>query len=119
MTERARDLPQRVLVVEDDMLVAFMIEEYLVDLGCTVTGIEMRLDPALAAAHEGGFDFALLDINLNGEMSWPVAEVLADAGIPFAFATGYRATVLPDRFAAVRVLGKPFGKAELASILAV
>ncbi|WP_225207136.1 response regulator [Novosphingobium huizhouense] len=107
----------RVLVVEDDMLVAFMLEDYLEQLRCTLAGIEMRLEPALAAAQAGGFDFALLDINLNGAMSWPVADVLVAAGIPFAFATGYRATVLPERFAGLSVLAKPFGIDELAAVL--
>ena len=117
MSEPPPEPALRVLVVEDDMLVAFMIEEYHEDLGHSVAALEMRLEPAIAAVQAGGFDFALVDINLKGELSWTVADALVASGARFAFATGYPATVLPARFVGTPLLAKPFGKDELAAIL--
>lgn len=107
----------RVLVVEDDMLVAFMIEDILLDMGYAAPVVEMRLAPALAAAQAGPFDFAVLDINLAGEESFPVADALLAQGVPFIFATGYAAAVLPERFAGAAVLAKPFAAADLMAMV--
>lgn len=79
----------RILVVEDEMTIALMIEDMLTDLGHDVVELAMRLPRALAAARNETFDFAILDVNLDGHRSSPVAEVLIERGIPFVFATGY------------------------------
>lgn len=108
----------RVLIVEDDMIVAFMIEDFFTDLACQIVSVEMRLEPAIEAARRGEIDFALLDINLNGEESFPVAEVLQQRGVPFVFATGYSGTIIPARFAGTEVLAKPFDASNLRAMLA-
>ncbi|HYJ81742.1 MAG TPA: response regulator [Allosphingosinicella sp.] len=108
----------RILVVEDEMLVAMNIEDMLLELGHEVAGLASRLGPALALAGEGRFDAAMLDVNLAGEPSFPVAELLAGRGIPFLFATGYGRAGIEERFRDRPILQKPFRAAELAAALA-
>jgi CheY-like chemotaxis protein len=101
--------PYRILVVEDSFLVVTLLDEIFEDLGWAVVGPATRLADALQLARNGVFDVALLDVNLNGEMSWAVARVLAERGVPFVFSTGYDAeTVLPADLAGAAVLSKPF-----------
>ena len=114
MTERRL----RILVVEDEMLVAMNIEDMLLALGHEVAGIAGRLAPALALAQEGEFDLAMLDVNLAGEPSFPVADVLRARGIPFFFATGYGREGLHDDYRDAPVLQKPFRSRDLADVLA-
>lgn len=104
----------RVLIVEDEMLVAMNIEDMLLELGHEVAGIASRLAPALSLASEGNFDVALLDVNLAGEPSFPVASVLRSRGIPFLFATGYGIRGVAEEFRTEVVLQKPFRESELA-----
>ena len=106
-------MKRRALVVEDEVLVGMLLEDMLGDLGCEVAALSTHLDDALQLARKGSFDFAVLDINLNGQKSFPVADALADRGVPFVFATGYGAKVLPDRHAGATILAKPFGLEEL------
>ena len=80
---------RKVLVVEDEPLVAMMVEDMLTELGCTVVGPAMQLADGLRLAETAQLDAAVLDINLNGTRSFPVAGVLQARGIPFLFATGY------------------------------
>lgn len=103
----------RILIVEDEMLVAMNIEDMLLDLGHEVAGIASRLEPALALAREGAFDLALLDVNLAGQPSFPIAEVLRDRQLPFLFATGYGVKGIVEEFRSRPVLQKPFRLAEL------
>lgn len=103
----------RVLIVEDEMLVAMNIEDMLLDLGHEVAGIASRLAPALALAKEGEFDLALLDVNLAGEASFPIAAILRDRGVPFLFATGYGAKGIIEEFRSSTVLQKPFRMPDL------
>ena len=107
----------RVLIVEDEMLVAMNIEDMLLDLGHEVAGLASRLGAALALAEEAEFDAAMLDVNLAGENSFPVAERLAARGIPFLFATGYGVQGIEERFRDRPILQKPFRAAELAQAL--
>ena len=95
------------------MLVAMNIEDMLLDLGHEVAGIASRLEPALALAREGDFDMALLDVNLAGEQSFPIASVLRERGLPFLFATGYGLKGIIDEFRTRPVLQKPFRLADL------
>jgi CheY-like chemotaxis protein len=81
----------RVLLVEDEPIIAMTAEDMLEALGCTVAASAATLDEALAASRGGGFDVAMLDINLNGVVSLPVADLLKAAGTPFIFTTGYGA----------------------------
>lgn len=107
----------RVLVVEDEALISMLVEEYLEDLGCEVVATAARLNEALEKARLLTFDVALLDVNLAGQVSYPVADTLRSRGIPFVFATGYGTAGLPDGLVGTLVLSKPFQQAQLAAAL--
>jgi len=107
----------RILIVEDEMLVAMNIEDMLLDLGHEVAGLASRVEPALALAREGAFDLAMLDVNLAGQPSFPVADILAARGIPFLFATGYGSKGIAGGYRHHVVLQKPFRSKDLAQAL--
>lgn len=107
----------RVLVVEDEPLVAMFVEDILTDIGHEVGAVLSRLEEALDAARTGTFDFAIIDVNLDGTPSYPIAEVLKERGIPFVFATGYGANGLDPKFAGAPVLSKPFAIADFQKLL--
>ena len=100
--------PLQVLVVEDEPIIALMVEDFLDILGHNCVGIVGTVPHAIGRVAEGGFDIVILDVNLNGEPCWPVADVLADRQIPFVLATGGQVTALPDRHARVTTLPKPY-----------
>jgi CheY-like chemotaxis protein len=109
--------PLRILVVEDEGLVAMLIEDLLDDLGCEVAGSVGSVGQAMAWLEGGGqADAALLDVNLAGESVWPVADALAARGVPFAFTTGYGYLDEP-RFQHATLLGKPIKAARLEEVL--
>jgi PAS domain S-box-containing protein len=107
---------RRVLLVEDEALVAMMIQEFLTECGHSVVGPIARASEALLAAKEGDFDSAILDINLGDGMAYPVADILAGRGVPFVFVTGYEAETVDDRFSGVPVLQKPIERQMLQRI---
>lgn len=98
----------RILVVEDEMTIALMIEDMLLELGHEVVDLAMRLPQAEDAARKANFDLAVLDVNLDGRKSFPVAEILAAHGIPYVFATGYGGGGLDIGYSSRPVLTKPF-----------
>jgi light-regulated signal transduction histidine kinase (bacteriophytochrome) len=101
--------PLRILVVEDSFFVVALLEKIFEGLGWHPVGPATRLADALLLASSGDFDAALLDVNLNGEMSWEVARVLTERGVPFVFSTGYDLkSVLPPHLAGAVVISKPF-----------
>jgi CheY-like chemotaxis protein len=107
----------RVLVVEDDGLVAMMLEDLLEELGCQLAASLASVREALAWIEAGGaVDAALLDVNLGGEPVFPVAEALRARGVPFAFTTGYGDTD-DARFGGAVVLGKPIRLERLVATL--
>ena len=108
----------RILVVEDEMLVAMNIEDMLLELGHEVAGLTSRLGPALALARESRFDAAMLDVNLAGEPSFAVADLLIERGVPFLFATGYGRQGIDERYRDYPLLQKPFRTEELGKALA-
>lgn len=110
--------PCRVLVVEDEVLIAMLIEDMLVDFGHEVVGPAMRLHRALKIAQEEKFDLAILDVNLANEQSFPVADVLREKGVPFIFATGYGVQGVKDEFPDVVTLQKPFEARQLQDAIA-
>ncbi|MDB5436809.1 MAG: response regulator [Phenylobacterium sp.] len=107
----------RVLVVEDEMMVSMLIEDMLTDLGCTVVGPASRLDEALDLAKAADIDCAVLDVNLGGQPIFPLADLLRERGLPFAFATGYGDAGLRDVDHGAPVLQKPFREGDLARVL--
>jgi CheY-like chemotaxis protein len=98
---------KRILVAEDEFFVALVVEETLHSLGCTVLGPFADLAEATEAATRETVDAAVLDINLRGEMVYPLAEHLNRQGIPFVFTTGYALADLPERFRVFDCLRKP------------
>jgi CheY-like chemotaxis protein len=98
----------RVLVVEDEALVALQLEDMLSDLGCAVIGPAARVHQALDLLNGQRVDAAVLDLNVAGELVYPVAEALTRRGVPFIFATGYGASGLTEPYRSRPVLQKPF-----------
>lgn len=98
----------RVLVVEDEGSVALLIEGMLEDLGCEVAASVGTLAKALNAARTETLDFAVLDVNLAGELVFPVAEILKGRQLPFIFSTGYGRVGVPETFKDCQVLNKPY-----------
>jgi DNA-binding response OmpR family regulator len=103
----------RVLVVEDEFLVATLIEDMLMAAGCVVAGPIPRLSEALDAVDRGTFDAAVLDVNLGGDRVYPVADALSRRNVPFVFVTGYGTGVLSGEHAERPRLCKPFKMADL------
>lgn len=103
----------RVLVVEDEAMVAMLVEDTLTDIGCEVVGVASDLEEATAMATSLALDAAVLDVNLNGVRTFPVAETLSARRIPFLFSTGYGATGIPDSLKPAQVLTKPFRRKDL------
>ncbi|WP_158916443.1 response regulator [Caulobacter sp. S45] len=109
----------RILIVEDEALVAMLLEDMLADLGHTAVFSAASTTEALAymSQNPDAFDFAITDVNLAGEQSYPIAEALAAAGKPFAFATGYGPGSLPEAWRDRPVLAKPFGTSDVARVV--
>ena len=108
---------QRVLVVEDETLLVMALEDMLDGLGLDVIGPAMNLSHALELSGRERFDAAILDVNLGGELSFPVADQLCERGIPFVFATGYGMSVLESNYSSACILSKPFEFAALKTAL--
>lgn len=109
--------PKRVLVVEDEMLIAMLVEDLVEELGHSVTATAAHLEEALRLARSADVDVAILDLNLGGDRSIPVAEVLAERRIPFMFASGYGAAGLPPEHSGAVVVQKPFVAEDLSAAL--
>lgn len=109
----------RLLLVEDEAMVAMMIEEMLTDLGCVVVEVAGTLARGLSLAEDGAqtLDAAVLDINLGGDKVYPVAERLAASGVPFVFSTGYGLAGISPDFARIPALAKPFRPEALEAAL--
>jgi CheY-like chemotaxis protein len=107
----------RVRVVEDEGLVAALIEDMLELLGHRAVAVASRVTQALAHVAENGFDVALLDVNLGGELVYPVAVALASQGVPFVFSTGYAADELQEPFRFAPRLQKPYDVGQLGRLL--
>ncbi|MBS0248862.1 MAG: response regulator [Proteobacteria bacterium] len=109
--------PTRILVVEDEFLIRTLLEDMLADLGHEIAASAATVDEARTCAVAGGFDLAILDVNLEGEEIFPVAEILAERNLPFIFVTGYGAAALPDQFRGRPTLQKPFQSEKLEAAL--
>ena len=113
---------KKVLIVEDETLISMLFEDILNDLECEVVGPALNLRQATAVAtvvvRLAAMDVAVLDVNLAGDPIWPVAEILADRGVPMIFSTGYGTHSLPDRWRGYPSLPKPFSFSEVETVLA-
>ena len=105
-----------VLIVEDEMMIALAIEDMLHDLGCEVVKAS-RVKKALQLVATTTLAGAILDINVAGEMVFPIARVLRERGIPFVFSSGYGIGKLPPDLSDVSMLSKPFEEKELGPLL--
>jgi CheY-like chemotaxis protein len=102
MMGRLPGVPARVLLVEDEALIALMLEDMLEGMDCAITALAPRVPLGVNLAETGDFDLALLDVNVAGENVEPVADALAARGIPYIFATGYGAAGVPSSTAEAR-----------------
>ena len=109
---------KRILIVEDNLLVAMDLEATLQAAGCEVIGPAARLDTGLDLARSELLDGAVLDVNLDGEASFPIADVLAARSVPVVLATGYDASsVVPEQYRNMPNMQKPFSSAQLRDLL--
>lgn len=108
---------RRILIVEDEMVVAMLLEDMLEDLGYQVAATAARESEALAAIAAIEIDAAILDVNLNGKRSYPIADALIERGIPLVFATGYGAGSLEHDYRDHPLLSKPFRISDLGNML--
>ena len=109
---------RRVLVVEDESLVAMLLETILEDMGCTPVGPASNIDDGAAMARDTTeLDAALLDVNVAGRQVFPVAEALRARGVPFVFSTGYGEGGLPDEWRGNPTIQKPFTEAAVRDAL--
>ena len=104
---------RRILIVEDESMIAMMLEDFLKELGWEVVGWAGGTEQALAMARDADLDAVLLDVNLGGHDTFAVADILRERHIPFVFATGYSKDGVADRFRGVPTLTKPFHCNEL------
>ena len=107
----------KVLLVEDETLISFLIEDMLQELGCSDVWHASAVSQALSILSERRPDIAVVDVNLGGELVYPLVEQLDAAGIPFVFATGYGRTGLPNAWSGRPVVQKPFPLEVLAAAL--
>jgi len=113
----ATALPARILLVEDEYLIRMLLEDMVADLGHNVIAAVGTIAEARALASTGDFHAAILDVNVDGEKIFPVADILTERGLPFAFLTGYGENSLPDAYRGRPALLKPFQVAQLESTL--
>ncbi len=108
---------KKVLVVEDEALITMLFEDILADFACEVVGPAMNLRQATELAETAEIDVAILDVNLNGEPSYPVAAILQGRGVPLVFSSGYGSHGLPPEWQDRPTLPKPFTSDEVAEAL--
>jgi CheY-like chemotaxis protein len=108
---------RRVFIVEDEMIIAWLLEQSLSELGYEVVGHATRVKEALTMVEVKEFDVVSLDINLNGEKSYPVADALTARGIPFFFSTAYNKDSIPTGYRDYPMLQKPYDHTKLESML--
>jgi CheY-like chemotaxis protein len=117
MSDSTTAMP-RILVVEDEYLIRMLLEDMLADLGYAVAEAIGTVAEASKYATAGAFDVAILDVNVDDEEVYPVADILAQRGLPFVFVTGYGEGILPAKYRSRPTLQKPFQAEQLKSMLA-
>lgn len=106
-----------ILIVEDEAIIAMMLEEFVEALGHDVRGVAATVEDACRIVRDGGFDLAILDCHLNGEDVWPAADVLDRSGIPFILSSGGSLSAIPEAYAARPMLAKPYTIGAISEIL--
>ncbi len=109
----------KVLVVEDESLIAMFIEDTLSDIGCETVAVVSSLDEAMAKVTEIEWDIVMLDVNLAGKVTFTLAEALSKKNRPFIFSTGYGNAAIPTHLQHVPVLQKPFRESDLQEKLQI
>lgn len=107
-----------ILIVEDESILAMLLEDFLDDLGYAPPAVASNVAQALRLLDARDIDFAILDINLGGEQSFPIADALDARGIPYIFMTGYGAAGVPEHLRDHYILQKPYGAEALKKALA-
>jgi CheY-like chemotaxis protein len=107
---------RRVLIVEDEILILMMIEDMLTDLGCESIAVASKVDQAITLVEGQVFDAAMLDINLNGIPSYPIADALTARGVPYFFSTGNGVKDMKEGYRDQDVLKKPFTFDQLSNM---
>lgn len=108
---------RNVLIVEDEPLISMMLEDFLEALGHRAVATAETVKDALAAVEAGGFDLAVLDVNLKGESVWPVAKRLSEQGITFVLASGGHVDPPPPEFDDVVMLEKPYTLDRISKVI--
>ena len=108
---------KRIMIVEDEALVAMLLSESVAELGFSVVGPFSKAAAAIAGMKDTPIDVAILDINLAGETVYPVASLLREQGIPYIFVTGYGSESIDPEFVDIPVLQKPIERERLRQIL--
>jgi len=108
---------RRVLFIEDEMLILMMIEDMLADLGCDSVAVASKIGPAISLIEGQDFDTAMLDMNLDGIESYPIADALKAREVPYFFSTGNSLTNMKDGYRDQDVLKKPFTFEQLSNML--
>jgi len=103
----------RIFVGEDESVITMLLQDMFEELHCEVVSLASRFQDALDKANTLSFEVAILDVNLNGQRTFPIAEALRARGLPFIFATGYGAAAVPENYRAAPLLQKPFRIADL------
>jgi CheY-like chemotaxis protein len=115
--DHLNDHRKRILVVEDNILIAMDVEDLIAEQGCTPVGPVSNVADGLAAVRQTDLDGAVLDVNLGTERVWPVAELLDQQGVPFVLVTGYSDAEIPSPFKTRPRLEKPMSPGRLAAAL--
>ena len=108
---------RRILIVEDESLVSMLLETILEDLGCETVGPAASVDEGLAHIGQHPLDAALLDVNVAGQLVFPVASALKSKGVPFVFSTGYGEGGLPEEWRGNTTIQKPFTETAVRDAL--
>ena len=119
MISNASLVGKKVLVIEDEMLISMFIEDTLADIGCETVGIIISLAEAMEKVSQYQCDVIMLDVNLGGEQTFELAELLCERKQPLIFCTGYGVAGVPIHLQHVPVLQKPFQESDLSEKLQI
>jgi CheY-like chemotaxis protein len=108
-----------VFLVEDEVMIRMMVADMLHELGYRVAGEAGRIEEAIGLLKNTEFDIAIMDVNLHGELVFPVAEAIKTRNRPFIFATGYNNSILPDEYRDRPALQKPFKIGMLGKLVEI